>query len=279
MTDSGKKAEVTQDVSDGISVFAVRSPTLPPATHTNTYIAGRRSVTLFDPASPYPEEQAAFDRALASDGRTVDRLVLTHHHVDHVSGAMHLADTLGVPIFAHRLTAERLVGRVRVDELVDDNQVLDCGGLSLRAVFTPGHAPGHLCFVDDVAHTIVVGDMLASVGTIIVAPADDGDMSAYLSSLARLRTENARRLLPAHGLPIDDPAARIDGYIAHRLAREQKVLAALTETPTAVGELVPLAYPEISPAIYALAAQSLLAHLLKLASDGKARRHDELWSR
>src|SRR5437762_3235465 len=83
------------------------------------------------------------------------------------------------------------------------------------ATHTPGHAPGHLCFADAAARAIVAGDMVASVGTIIVEPEDGGDMTLYLASLRRLRAEvdaGATRLLPAHGPPIVDGGARLDFY-------------------------------------------------------------------
>ena len=101
-------------------------------------------------------------------------------------------------------------------------------------MFTPGHAPGHLCFVDAAARAIVAGDMVASVGTIIIEPDDDGDMRLYLESLRRLRGEvdgGATCLLPAHGPPITDGGARLDFYVAHRLEREARVAAALGDAP------------------------------------------------
>ena len=72
----------------------VRTPTLPPATHTNVYVVGEGDLVVVDPASPYPEEQLALDTYLeerAAAGERVIEVLLTHHHVDHVSGAAHLA--------------------------------------------------------------------------------------------------------------------------------------------------------------------------------------------
>jgi glyoxylase-like metal-dependent hydrolase (beta-lactamase superfamily II) len=275
-----EEARVTQDVSftvadaPWIRVLPLLTPTLPPATHTNTYIIGdaHRRVVI-DPASPYPDEQRALDRLLDELGG-VELVILTHHHVDHVSGAAHLAARLGVPVAAHRITAEKLDGRITVDRFLDDGERV--GGL--RALFTPGHAPGHLCFVDEAAGAIVAGDMVASVGTIIVEPDDGGDMAEYLASLARLRTlDGARWLLPAHGPPIADVAGKLDFYVAHRLERERRVIAALSTQPRAIAELVPPVYPDVPPAIHPLAARSLLAHLIKLEREGRAHRVGDQW--
>jgi glyoxylase-like metal-dependent hydrolase (beta-lactamase superfamily II) len=264
----------------GIRRFSVRTPTLPPATHTNVYVVGRGRLGVIDPASPWDDEQARLDAVLdglAAAGEQVAEVILTHHHVDHVSGAMHLAGRLGVGIAAHEATAAKLRGRVDVTRLIRDGEQLEYG---LRAMLTPGHAPGHLCFIDDRTRAVIAGDMVASVGTIIVEPEDDGDMRLYLDSLRALRALDASVLFPAHGPPIDDANAKLDFYVKHRLEREGRVLAALTAAPQTLAELVPPSYPDVPPQIYPLAARSLLAHLLKLQADGRAARDpDDRWRR
>jgi glyoxylase-like metal-dependent hydrolase (beta-lactamase superfamily II) len=269
---------MTQEVTSGIAVFAVRTPTLPPATHTNTYIIGHgRTAWVVDPASPYPEEQTALDEALS--GRDVAGILLTHHHADHVGGAEHLAARTGAQVIAHPATAARV--RVPVTRTVGEGDVIDAGGVRLRALHTPGHAPGHLVFVDEDTHAGIAGDMVASIGTIIVVPADDGDMRQYLASLERMKNVGLSMLLPAHGPPLvgDEATAKLDFYIRHRLEREARVFAALSDEPRPLEALLPAAYPDVTPAVYPLASQSLLAHLLKLEQDGRARRVDGNWQR
>jgi glyoxylase-like metal-dependent hydrolase (beta-lactamase superfamily II) len=261
-----------------IRVFAVRTPTLPPATHTNVYIIGDAgdSVVVIDPASPWDDEQRALDAFL--DGERVAEIWLTHHHVDHVSGAAHLAERLGVPVAAHRETAARLGSRVRIARFLDEGERLSVGARCLTALHTPGHAPGHICFHDRDSGALVAGDMVASVGTIIIEPDDGGDMADYLTQLRRLRALAPTWLLPSHGPPIRDVAGKLDFYVAHRLEREARVVAALSSEPRSVEELVPPAYPDVPPAIYPLAARSLLAHLQKLEREGRARRTEAGWT-
>lgn len=277
-------APFTVDGASWIRVLPLRTPTLPPATRTNCYIVGEASrAVAIDPATPYADEQARLDDFVQSHNIRLEAILLTHHHVDHVGDAARLAAKHGVPVLAHERTAARLTGRVAVARTVGDGERLGWAPRGLRALFTPGHAPGHLCFVDEAAGAVVAGDMVASVGTIIIEPDDDGDMAVYLDSLARLKREcdaGARRLLPAHGPPIDDGGARLDFYVAHRLEREARVAAALGDEPRTVEALVPAAYPDVAPAVYGLAARSLLAHLYKLEREGRARRHvDAKWSR
>jgi glyoxylase-like metal-dependent hydrolase (beta-lactamase superfamily II) len=134
-----------------------------------------------------------------------------------------------------------------------------------------------LCFHDRRSGALVCGDMVASVGTIIVEPDDGGDMAVYLEQLRRLRALNASLLLPAHGPPIEDANGKLDFYVKHRLEREARVRAALTDRAQTVAELVPPSYPDVLPQVWPLAARSLLAHLYKLEKEGGAQRVGERW--
>ncbi len=263
-------------IAPGVRVVPVRTPTLPPATQTNTWVLGEHELSIVDPASPWPDEQArllAALRALARAGRPVVRILLTHHHLDHVSGAEVLASALGVPVLAHPETRARVA--VRVDEELAPDAVVGQGIDALRCVLTPGHAPGHLCFARENG-VLAAGDMVAGVGTILVDP-DEGDMLEYLASLERLRALAPALLLPAHGPPILRAEAKLAEYRAHRLMREARVVTALAQART-LDALVPLAYADTPAAVWPLAARSLRAHLDKLVKDGRVRRVGDEWT-
>jgi glyoxylase-like metal-dependent hydrolase (beta-lactamase superfamily II)/8-oxo-dGTP pyrophosphatase MutT (NUDIX family) len=267
------------DLMPGIAVCPLRTPTLPPATHTNCYLFGSAEMIAIDPASPYPDEREALDQALealAASGRTIVEIWLTHHHLDHVSGAAYLSERLGVPIAAHRETVDRLAGRVSVTRVLDDGDVRVLAGpvpRRVRAVFTPGHAPGHLCFLEEETGVMAAGDMVAGVGTILIDPSE-GDMIAYLASLRRMRELEPRVLLPAHGGAIAAVGDKLDGYVRHRLWREARVIEVLTDHPGTAAQLVPRVYADVSPALFPLAERSLLAHLDKLVTEGTATISD-----
>jgi ribonuclease/clavin/mitogillin len=275
-------------IAPGIASFAVRTPTLPPATHTSCYVIGDRELVLVDPASPFEDEQQALDRQLdewAAQGRVVVSIWLTHHHGDHVGDARRLAERLGVPVAAHEVTAELLSGHVRVDRTLRDGDVQHLAGeprCALRAVFTPGHAPGHLCFLEEQSGALLAGDMVAGVGTILIEPAQ-GNMNAYLASLARMKALAPSMLLPAHGPVIGGPAgkpeAKIDEYVTHRLWRERRVVDALERLgASTAAALLPVAYADVPRAVYPLAELSLIAHLVKLVEDGRAERTGDVWT-
>ncbi|HEY8038645.1 MAG TPA: MBL fold metallo-hydrolase [Polyangiaceae bacterium] len=266
-----------RELSRTVALFPARTPTLPPATHTNSYALGAREVLLVEPATPYEDEQRAWiawARSLPSSGRTPVAIVATHHHVDHVSGVDVLARELALPVWAHAETAARI--DLPVARRLVEGEVIDLAGPSpgrWRVLHTPGHAPGHVCLFDEDEGALVVGDMVASVGTILIAPGD-GDMRIYLEQLERLAGLDARVALPAHGEPIDEPATLLRRYVAHRLMREAKVLAALERhgaTGAGAEELLPDAYDDVPVATWPIALLSLRSHLAKLEADGRVR--------
>ena len=288
------------EVAPGLLMLPLRSPTLPPATHTNCFLVGDSEAVLVEPASPYPEEidrVVALVEARRAAGGDVVAILATHHHVDHIGGAVALKERLGLPLFGHALTAERLRGLVSFDRLLEDGERIALGApgeMTLEAVHTPGHAPGHLCFVDTRSGAMIAGDMVAGVGSILIDPTD-GDMAAYLDSLRAMADRRPSMLLPAHGGPIHAVAAKVEQYVSHRLMREEKVFEALRSlqerereqkrardggpeddgcTPE---ELVPWAYDDAPPAVYPIAALATEAHLIKLEGDGRVTSAGGRW--
>jgi ribonuclease/clavin/mitogillin len=261
-------------------LLPVRTPTLPPATHTNTLVIGDRSLIVVDPASPYPDEQQRLGRfcdRLLREGRRFQAIVLTHEHHDHVGGVEALRAQLGIPVWAHRLTSERLPD-IPVDRYLEEGERIDLGDLSLDLLHTPGHARGHLCLFEPRTRSLVAGDMVAGVGSIVIDP-PEGDMHDYLASLRRLRALDVAALYPSHGPVLADGNRKLDAYIAHRLEREAQVLSAMTiGEPATPFELVPRVYADVAPKLHPLAARSLTAVLDKLVKDGRAARDEDRYT-
>lgn len=275
----------------GFVCFPVRTPTKPPATHTNCYIVGHREMVVIDPASPDEAEQRALAECLddfLSAGRTLREIILTHHHPDHVGGVAtlqkHLQDKHNLPIniAAHRLTAEALQherAHFQITRLIEDGEVIELDGepsLYLRALHTPGHTRGHLCFYEERAGALLTGDLIVGIGSVLIDP-PEGNMSDYLRSLERVRAlPHLTALLGGHGPAVGNAYAKIDEYIAHRLEREKKILAAVQAGASTTAEIVASVYTDVSPKAHAMAERAVLAHLEKLQNEGVLSSHNAL---
>lgn len=266
-------------------LFPVRTPTKPPATHTNCYlIYGSEEFLIVDPGSPYEDEQTELaecvDDLIRKDGLALREIILTHVHPDHVAGVDALNAFLEsnhgrrVPVAAHRLTAESLKGHLDVDRFIEDDEVITLGvdSISLRALYTPGHARGHLCFYDERTGALLSGDNIVGFGSVLIDP-PDGNMRDYLASLARMRAlPKLSVLFGGHGPPVANPYEKIDEYISHRLQREELILDAVRNGAATPTEVVARAYIDVSPKAHAMAERAVLAHLEKLEADGLVTR-------
>lgn len=263
----------------GFILFPVRTDTLPPATHTNCYIIGGEEVVIIDPASSYEEEQkvlADYVDKLLTKGRTVREIILTHLHPDHIGGANALARHLQnkIPIAAHAITAESLKDEIKVERFIEDEEIITLKGrdyiptINLKALHTPGHARGHLCFYEEKTGALITGDNIVGLGSVLINP-PEGNMKDYLASLERLRSlPNLTILFGAHGPAMANPKAKIDEYISHRLEREANILKAIREGASSIKEIVEIVYTDVHPKALPLATRATLAHLEKLFDDG-----------
>jgi glyoxylase-like metal-dependent hydrolase (beta-lactamase superfamily II) len=107
-------------------------------------------------------------------------------------------------------------------------------GSSLRAVWTPGHTPGHLCFYDERMEVLLTGDHVLPRITphIGLGPGATGDqLGDFLSSLQELTEYEPREVLPAHEYRFADLHARIEGLLAHHQGRLDEIEQAVADNP------------------------------------------------
>ncbi len=256
---------------------------------TNTYLIGRgRTVAVLDPG---PEDSAHLAAILAATrGETVSRILVSHTHPDHSPGAAPLAAATGAPTvgFGPHATPPGEGGEggdhgFRPDRRLADGEAVEGDGWRLTALHTPGHCANHLCFALEGTGVLFSADHVMSWSTSVVSP-PDGDMAAYMRSLARVRERGDRLLLPGHGPAITEPEPFLAALAAHREEREARVAEALHRAAGGGGgravtaaELVPPVFGPIDPGVVAAAGRSLLAHLIKLEAEGAARREGEGW--
>lgn len=223
---------------------------------TRTFLLGRKRVAVVDPGPDVESHVRAL--VIALEGAREVTVLLTHAHGDHAGAALPLARALagrcrilGAGAGARPL---REGDRVETDE----------GGL--ETLETPGHALPHLSFLHPASQTLFCGDLLLGEGDTTWVGEYPGAVTDYLASLRRLQALPLRRILPAHGPPLEDPAGALARFVEHRLGRVRQVEEALAGWDgLGVGALVEQVYGAHLPSRLREAAElsvrSTLNHL------------------
>ena len=253
------------------SIILAPNPSIMTGPGTNTIVLGDgiEGATVIDPADDNRNHLEAIIQEGAKRGG-IRRILITHGHPDHVGGAKILCKELRISIYAFNRE-----GTPDVDEEVPDSMLFPAGNDTLRAVHTPGHRFDHLCFYMEKQHTLFAGDLVAGVGTVVIAP-PEGNMLDYLNSIKRLQGMDLAEMVPAHGPVVTNTQAKLAEYIAHRLQREQQVVDVLHafSNGATINTMVQSVYADVDPRLHPLASKSVEAHLLKLESEGKVRHKD-----
>jgi glyoxylase-like metal-dependent hydrolase (beta-lactamase superfamily II) len=222
-------------------------------TGTNSWVVGRDPAWLVDPGPALEDHIAALSSELERR-RGLGGIALTHDHIDHAEAVPAIRELFpGAPLAA---------ARGEIDVRLAEGTAFG----PLVAVRTPGHAPDHVAFVT--GNVALTGDAVLGRGSVFISP-DPGALAGYLDGLARLRRHELELLCPGHGPVVDDPAAKLDEYIAHRLDRERRLLAALGAGKRSVQELLDDVWDDAPAPLRPPAAVTLAAHLDKLADEGR----------
>ncbi|MEA2755148.1 MAG: hypothetical protein QOJ54_1437 [Aliidongia sp.] len=241
---------------------------------TGTYFIGRDEVAVIDPGPSDAAHLSALLRAL--DGATVRCILVTHTHIDHSPLAAALKAATGAPVLGfgphppHGSAGEMGGDSDFIPDVrLEDGAVLTGKGWTLEAIHTPGHASNHLCFALREEASIFTGDHVMGWSTSVVSP-PDGDMAHYMASLDRLRRRNEKLYIPSHGPEIADGPGFTRALLGHRRQREAAILHHVENAPCTIAELVTQLYRGLDPRLTAAAGRSVLAHLIKLETEGKA---------
>jgi len=271
----------TATPSDLVGRVLGLNPGLMTGPGTNTYLVGRRDPILIDTGAGVPDYVPLLDRYLQERGFTQpSRVLLTHRHRDHLGGVEQLrARFRGLRVAKMR---HKDAGLPEPIDDLRDGETVHGDGVTLRAVYTPGHASDHLCYYLVEERALFTGDVILG-GSTTVIPADDGDLLDYLASLRRLLSLDVGRIYPAHGPVIEDGPGKIREYLEHRMLRERQILEALADRIETIPEIVKRIYVDVAPALHPVAALSVESHLRKLAREGRAHEdkrpdHPSCWS-
>jgi glyoxylase-like metal-dependent hydrolase (beta-lactamase superfamily II) len=228
---------------------------------TNTWVLlepGSTEAVVVDPGPLDEQHLRAVVAAVEERGARVARTILTHGHADHAEGAGRFAELTGAPTHA--------VGGGHDD--LGDGDVIRAGGLELRVVATPGHTSDSVSFALPADHALLTGDTVLGRGTTVVAH-PDGELAAYLDSLARLAVLTGggavTSILPGHGPFVPDASAMVAFYRRHRAERLEQVRQALADGAAQAADpvqaVVERVYADVPREVWPAAALSVAAQL------------------
>jgi glyoxylase-like metal-dependent hydrolase (beta-lactamase superfamily II) len=263
---------VARALSPLVRRIVAPNPGLMTGPGTNTYLVGIDEIAVIDPG---PDSAEHLDAISGCGGDRIRWILCTHTHPDHSPGAAGLKARTGAEVMAWDSR-----DGLTVDRKLRDGALIEATEFRLVGVHTPGHASNHLCFLLEEERMLFSGDHLMQGSTVVINP-PDGNMAVYLESLAKVRAMRLRSIAPGHGHLVEEPRALIDEYIAHRQAREAQILELLTASGTTrIDDLVEVIYADVDPELHPVARQTVHAHLLKLAKEGKVkgRSIDGKWS-
>lgn len=254
-------------IAPGIWRLELPSRTLPPFSHTNSYLVADGGVgVLVDPG--FHERESLQEVAAALETAQVSFLkavFLTHSHEDHCAGLSLLEERWpGLTVYIHPFE----LGRLESPNLqaLNPDRTLVVGNKTLRTIFTPGHSPGHLSYYLEDDKVALVGDVLAGHGSTWIG-LPEGDVAAYLETVDTLRGLKLTALGPGHGEIIRDPYTKLNEVRQHRLERLEQVYRALQAGPLELPELRETVYPGVHEKLAKFTEYSLLALLKKLMED------------
>ena len=254
----------------GVECLPLPTDTLPPSTHTNCYVLGLPGGdrVIIDPAAKCVDGLTQLQEKVDSilkEGSTIVGTIFTHRHQDHIGDLEAISHLYTAPIWGSRETLDSIIikGETR---LLQDGDFFNLDGVIWNVIETPGHCPGQLAFVSEAG--IVSADNVAQVGTILV-PSGEGDMTAYIRDLKRLRDCKPRLLFPGHGPVVTNPEKLLSHYIRHREKRHEAVFDAWQSGLRDIDDLSRAAYMDTPEAHPLLKLDQTKSHLKALRNEGR----------
>lgn len=257
---------IAQQLSPLVRRVIARNPGPFTYTGTGTYILGRGEVAVIDPG---PLDETHIDAVVAAiSGETLTHMLVTHTHLDHSPGCRLLNAHHSAPTYGYGPHGGDASDLNKVEEgadrdftpdiCVQHGELIEGNGWNVECVHTPGHTSNHMCYALREERALFTGDHVMGWSTSVISP-PDGNMGAYMQSLALLLERDDALFYPTHGPPITNPQAHVQGFIEHRLARERQIRECLLKGVNKIQDMVPIMYRGTDRVLFPAAGRSVLA--------------------
>lgn len=182
----------------------------------NTYLVYNddKSAWLVDPGNQTPRETQQLQDFITAQNLTLEKILLTHAHIDHILGLQWAYDTFNLPVHLHPLEEEILkLGKWSAQQFgfdfedfrgetvsVEEGDELKLGEEVFKIYFTPGHSPGHIVYHNASNKFMLSGDVLFD-GSIGRTDLYKGDFNLLIKSIREkiMPHDEATIILSGHG--------------------------------------------------------------------------------
>ena len=236
---------------------------------TQIYFVGdpRQDMVMIDSGEPYRSwTQQILDYHAELGRPRISAILITHGHGDHIGGLDRLQEVMDCPVRCHPKLESRLTQRLgsgSVVKLRSREQIPVGAGMSLRALFPPGHEDDHVCYFLPAGRVLFSGDTILGHSSATVR-----NLKQYMRTLELMARQRPDIICPGHGPLIPNGTQRVRWYIEHRQQREDQVLAALEKGASSVDDLVKAIYPRnLRRNLRDAAARNVRTHLAKLKEE------------
>ena len=238
---------------------------------TNTYVLGTgRERILVDTGEGRRAYMTNLLNVLKEERATIEKIILTHSHFDHVGGLKQLRQRYPrAKVYKRKVTDDETDIDGKPLRHLSPSQQLSVDGASVRVLYTPGHTRDHVALYLQEDNALFTGDCVLGGGTAVFE-----HLKPYMSSLRKLRSEinsheaagkGAVKLYPGHGDVVVEGKKQVEEYIHHRQVREEQLLKMLEEKREV----------ELERAVRKIYADQRLNFILKFGARRAIRQHME----